>query len=166
MRLPSIVQREELMSRTVADVMTLDPFVVQPETPIGQAIKLIAEKQISGLPVVDSNGTLVGILSERDLMWKETGVEQPLYFMFLDSVIYLKNPRRYEKEVHKALGQTVGEVMSSRPQSIQPERPLSEAAHLMHQRDIRRLPVISPEGKVVGIITSGDIVRAMALLQQ
>jgi len=100
------------MSKTVADVMTTNPAVVQPEAPLKEAIKLLVEKKISGLPVVDEAGKLVGVLSEADLMWQETGVETPPYFMFLDSVIYLQNPAQYDRELHKALGQTVGEVMS------------------------------------------------------
>lgn len=150
------------MSKTVADVMTQDPVVVQPLTPLNEAIKILAEKHFSGLPVVNEAGQLVGILSETDLMWQETGVEPPPYIMFLDSVIYLKNPARYEKEIHKALGQTVGDVMTEKPISIKPNQPLREAANLMHNKEIRRLPVVDEEGHLVGILTRGDIVRAMA----
>ncbi|MDR9404555.1 MAG: CBS domain-containing protein [Halothece sp. Uz-M2-17] len=150
------------MSKTVADVMTANPAVVQPDTPLKEAIKVLVEKKISGLPVVNKEGKLVGVLSEADLMWQETGVNPPPYFMFLDSVIYLENPGRYEKELHKALGQTVEEVMTDRAISIKTDRPLKEAAHLMHKREVRRLPVVDDAGKVVGIITRGDIVRTMA----
>lgn len=151
------------MTKTVADVMTPDPVTVQPQTPLQEAIKTLAEKRFSGLPVVDEAGDLVGVLSETDLMWRETGVEPPPYITFLDSVIYLQNPARYQKEIHKALGQTVGEVMSDKPISIQSDRSLREAANIMHDKDIRRLPVVDPaDGKVVGILTRGDIVRAMA----
>ncbi|MFB6274830.1 MAG: CBS domain-containing protein [Halothece sp.] len=150
------------MAKTVTDVMTANPAVVQPNTPLKEAIKLLVEKKISGLPVVNEAGKLVGVLSEADLMWQETGVDPPPYFMFLDSVIYLENPSRYEKELHKALGQTVEEVMTDRAISITGDRSLKEAAKLMHKREIRRLPVVDEDQKVVGIITRGDIVRTMA----
>lgn len=150
------------MAKTVTDVMTANPAVVKPNTPLKEAIKLLAQKQISGLPVVDEEGKLVGVLSEADLMWQETGVDPPPYFMFLDSVIYLQNPSRYEKELHKALGQTVGEVMTDHAISITGDRSLKEAAQLMHKREVRRLPVVDNDHKVVGIITRGDIVRTMA----
>ncbi|ELR96805.1 putative transcriptional regulator, contains C-terminal CBS domains [Gloeocapsa sp. PCC 73106] len=142
--------------------MTPNPLTVQPETPLSEAIKILAEKRISGLPVVDDEGALVGVISDTDLMWQETGVEPPPYIMFLDSVIYLENPKRYEKEIHKALGQTVGEVMTSKPITITPEQSMREAARVMHDKNIRRLPVIDTEAKVVGIITRGDIIRTMA----
>ena len=82
--------------------------------------------------------------------------------MLLDSVIYLENPNRYEKEIHKALGQTVQDVMSDKPITIKTDQPVKQAARLLHEKKIRRLPVINGEGKVVGIITQGDIIRAMA----
>jgi CBS domain-containing protein len=150
------------MSKTVAEVMTPTPIIVRPETPLKEAIQILAERRISGLPVVDDTGKLVGILSEGDLMWQESGVTPPAYIMFLDSVIYLQNPAAYERDLHKALGQTVGEVMSKNPVTIAPEKTLREAAKIMHDRNIHRLPVLDHGGQVIGILTRGDIVRAMA----
>ncbi|PIG91157.1 phosphoribulokinase [Gloeocapsopsis sp. IPPAS B-1203] len=142
--------------------MSRDPIVVRSETPLNEAIQILAEKRISGLPVVNDTGKLVGIISESDLMWQETGVTPPAYIMILDSVIYLQNPAKYERDLHKALGQTVGEVMSSDPVTVSPDKTLREAAKLMHDREVRRLPVIDSEGKIIGILTRGDVVRAMA----
>ena len=150
------------MSQTVAEVMTRELIMVEPQTPIKEAIKLIAQHRISGLPVVDEAGKLVGIISETDLLWQETGIEPPVYIMFLDSVIYLENPTRYDRELHKALGQTVGDVMSDEPSTVKPDQPLRKAARLMQEKSIRRLPVVDDSGKVIGILTPGDIVRAMA----
>ena len=154
------------MPKTVADAMSRDPIVVRPETPLNEAIKILAERRISGLPVVDDASQLVGIISETDLMWQETGVTPPAYIMFLDSVIFLKNPATYERDLHKALGQTVGEVMSRDPVVILPDKPLKDAAQLMHERSIHRLPVLDAEGRIVGILTRGDIIRAMAASQE
>ena len=150
------------MGKTVAEIMTPNPISVNSKTPLKEAITIIAENKISGLPVVNEQGKLTGMLSESDLMWQETGVEPPPYIMLLDSVIYLQNPARYEKEIHKALGQTVADVMSDRPISIQSHQSVKQAAKLMHDKKIRRLPVVDEEGKIVGIITQGDIVRMMA----
>ena len=153
------------MPKTVADVMTRDPICVRPETPLNEAIKILVERRISGLPVVNEAGKLVGILSETDLMWQETGVTPPAYIMFLDSVIYLENPARYERDLHKALGQTVGEVMTAEPLAIAPEKSLREAAQLMHEDGVRRLPVTDADSRVIGILTRGDVIRAMAASQ-
>ncbi len=149
------------MPKTVADLMTREPLTVQAETSVKEAIKILADRRISGLPVVDHNDLLIGVISETDLMWQETGATPPTYIMVLDSVIYLENPSRYKEELHKALGQTVGEVMSREPVSITPEKSVQEAAKLLHERKIHRLPVLDTAGKVIGILTRGDIVRAM-----
>ena len=149
------------MNKIVADVMTTEPITVTPQTPLEDAIKLLVERKISGLPVIDDKGKIVGVISESDLMWQETGVETPPYIMFLDSVIYLENPARYNKEIHKALGQTVGEVMNDRPIVVKTDLSVREAARMMHEKKIRRLPVVNQESKLVGIITQGDVIRMM-----
>jgi CBS domain-containing protein len=154
------------MPKTVADVMSREPITVRAETPLKEAIQILAERRISGLPVIDDTGKLVGIISETDLMWQETGVTPPAYIMFLDSVIYLKNPATYDRDLHKALGQTVGEVMSKNPVTISPDKSLREAARIMHDRSVHRLPVVEGDGQVIGILTRGDVIRAMAASQE
>jgi len=147
------------MPKTVADVMTKDPLVVRPDTSLKEAIHLLVEHRISGLPVVDAEGKLIGVISEADLMWQETGVEPPPYIMLLDSVIYLENPTTYEKDLRKAMGLTVGEVMSDRPVSVKGDRSLRDAAKLMQKHNIRRLPVLDDGQQLVGILTRADILR-------
>jgi CBS domain-containing protein len=156
------IKFRESMDKTVAQIMTPNPLTVKPETPLKEAIAILAEHKISGLPVINDNEELVGIISENDLMWQETGVESPPYIMILDSLIYLENPNRYEKEIHKALGQTVEDVMSNKPITIKADQSVKQAARLLYQKKIRRLPVINDRGQVTGIITQGDIIRAMA----
>ncbi len=150
------------MSQTVTDFMTPNPITVMRTTPLKDALQILAREKISGLPVVDESGKLVGVISDSDLMWQETGAEPPPYIMFLDGLIFLKNPARYEKELHKALGQTVEEVMSDKPISTTGDRTLREAAKLMHEKHVRRLPIVNEENKVIGILSHGDIIRAMA----
>lgn len=155
------------MSTTVADIMTRDPIVVHPETSLNEAIKILAEHRISGLPVVDEANKLVGVISETDLMWQETGVTPPAYFMILDSVIYLENPAKYERDLHKALGQTVSEVMTRKDiATTTSDTPVRRAAHLMHERKVHRLIVVDETKSVIGVLTRGDIVRFMAANQE
>ena len=150
------------MARTVADVMTPNPISVTPDTVLKDAIQLMADNHIGGLPVINADSDLVGILSESDLMWQTTGVDVPAYIMLLDSVIYLKNPAQYNQDLHKALGQSVKDVMTDRVVTIAPDKSLRDAAHLMHDKKVRRLPVVDSQKQVVGILTRGDIVREMA----
>jgi CBS domain-containing protein len=150
------------MSQTVADLMTRDVLTVKPTTPLSDAIKLLVDRQISGLPVVDDGGKLVGVISESDLMWREKGLDLPPHILFLDSVIYLENPLKHERDLHKVLGQTVGEVMTDRPISITIDTSLPMAARIMHDKKIHRLPVVDAEDRPIGILTQSDIVRAIA----
>lgn len=150
------------MSKTVAEVMSTDPITVSPETSLQEAIQILAEKKISGLPVIDAQGQLVGVISETDLTWQATGVDTPPYVMFLDSVIYLQNPAKHNQEVHKALGQTVSEAMSDNPTTVRESQLVREAARIMHDKKVRRLPVVNEESQLVGIITQGDVIRMMA----
>ena len=152
-----------MITKTVAELMTENPLVVRKETPLNEAIQILVNRKVSGLPVVDAEMNLVGVISEGDLTWQETGVDTPPYIMLLDSVIYLQNPAKHDREIHKALGQTVGEVMTEKVVSIASNKMVRDAAHLMHEKRVGRLPVLDFEtGKLVGIITQGDIIRAMA----
>jgi CBS domain-containing protein len=151
------------MATTVADVMSRDPITVTPETPLNEVIKILAERRISGLPVLNAEGKLIGVISESDLMWQETGVTPPAYIMILDSVIYLENPAKYERDLHKALGQTVGEVMTKKDlATVTLDVPIRKAAQLMHERNVHRLLVVDADERLVGVLTRGDIIRFMA----
>ena len=150
------------MSKTVSEIMTTEVFTVSPETSLESAIQILVDKKISGLPVIDTQGDLVGVISETDLTWQATGVDTPPHIIFLDSVIYLQNPAKHNKEVHKALGQTVEEAMSDRPITVKESQLVREAARIMHEKKVRRLPVVDDQSQLVGIITQGDVIRMMA----
>jgi CBS domain-containing protein len=150
------------MSQTVANWMTSEVLTVTPDTPLPEAINILIDRHIGGLPVVDDEGKLVGVLSESDLMWREKGIEQPPYMMFLGGVIYFQNPATYERDLHKAFGQAVGEVMTTQTISVAPNTLLSVAARIMHDKKIHRLPVVDGSHHPIGIITQADIVRAIA----
>jgi hypothetical protein len=104
----------------------------------------------------------VGVISETDLLWQETGVEPPVYIMFLDSVIFLENPARHEQELHKALGQTVGrsDEYESRYGGI--GSTLTEGGKADAGKVNPAIGGGNDQRKVIGILTPGDIVRAMA----
>lgn len=149
-------------TKTVGEMMTAPPLTVTADMPLKDAIQLLATHRISGLPVVDENGEAIGEISETDLMWQVSGASLPAYVMLLDSVVYLTNPARYSQELHKALGQTVADVMSRKVTLIEATDDLQRAAHLMHDKQIRRLIVIDQARRVIGILTRGDIVRELA----
>ena len=150
----------------VADVMTQPVLSVTPDTPLQQAVQLISDHHISGLPVVDDAGVLIGELSEQDLMVRESGVDAGPYVMLLDSVIYLRNPLNWDKQVHQVLGTTVKDLMRKDTHTCSFELGLPKAASQLHDRGTQRLFVLDGEGKAVGVITRGDVVRALASHQE
>ena len=150
-----------VVQRLVSEVMTRPVISVTPQTPLQDAVKLLSEHHISGLPVVDG-GKLVGELSEQQLMARETGFEAGPYVMLLDSVIYLKNPLQWDKEVHQVLGNSVGELMAGHPHACKPDLALPAAAKLLQDRRTQRLFVVDAQQALVGVLTRGDVVRALA----
>jgi CBS domain-containing protein len=149
------------MNQSIREIMTPTPTVVSPQTPVRDAIQLMARNHFSGLPVVEGS-KVVGVLSETDLMAQETGVAPPTYVMVLDSFISLNNPIAYDRDLHRAVGQTVADVMSHHPITIGLSQSVAEAARVMRDRHIHRLPVLDEAGALVGIVTQGDILRSMA----
>jgi len=151
-----------VVQQPVSAVMTAPVLSVSLSTPLQEAVKLMIEHHISGLPVVDAGGVLAGELTEQDLMVRESGFEAGPYVMLLDAVIYLRNPLSWDKEVHQVLGSTVGEVMSKTPHSCTADLPLPAAAKLLHERSTQRLFVLDDARKPIGVLTRGDVVRALA----
>ena len=151
-----------VVERPLAEVMTSPVFSVRRETPLQEAVTLLSSHHISGLPVVDEHGALVGELSEKDLMVRESGLDTGPYVMFLDAVIYLRNPLEWNRQVHQVLGSTVGDVMSSPAHTCSASTTLPQAARLLNDRRIQRLFVVNDQGALEGVLTRGDVVRALA----
>ena len=151
-----------VVERPVAEVMSSPLISVRTDTPLQEAVQLMSSHHISGLPVLSAEGALVGELTEQDLMVRESGFEPGPYVMLLDAVIYLRNPLNWDKEVHQVLGSTVGEVMSQHPHSCPAATPLPQAARQLHEAKVQRLFVLDAAGQPIGVLTRGDVVRALA----
>jgi len=151
-----------VVQQPVSAVMTSPVLSVTVDTPLQNAVKLMSDHHISGLPVVDESGALVGELTEQDLMVRESGFQPGPYVMLLDAVIYLRNPLSWEREVHQVLGSTVGEVMRRNPHSCSAELQLPAAARQLHEGGTQRLFVLDDARRPVGVLTRGDVVRALA----
>ena len=143
--------------------MSTPVLSVTAASPLQEAVQLMSDHHVSGLPVVDAMGVLVGELTEQDLMVRESGFDAGPYVMLLDAVIYLRNPLNWDKEVHQVLGSTVGDVMSTTPHSCSGELPLPAAAKQLHERSTQRLFVLDAEHHPIGVLTRGDVVRALAV---
>ena len=140
-----------------SDVMTRDVVTVGPETPVAQAIRLMLDNQVSGLPVLDGSGKMVGILTEGDLLRRsETGTERhrPRWLELL------MGPGRMASEYVRTHGRKVEEIMTSDLVSVTGDTPLDEVVSLMERRRIKRLPVLDDD-VLVGIVSRADLLRSL-----
>ena len=143
----------------VKDVMTKKVLSILPRASVGQALDAMVRSHLSGLPVVDETGLLVGIVSEADFLRRwEIGTQQTRSNWFQDFFLPGKAAGIYAR----AHGRCIDEIMSVNVATIGENAGLAEAAALMERRRVKRLPVIAG-GKVVGIITRGDFVRTLSL---
>ena len=151
-----------MVQQLVSAVMSAPVLSVTADSPLQEAVKLMSDHHISGLPVLDQAGVLVGELTEQDLMVRESGFQPGPYVMLLDAVIYLRNPLNWDKEVHQVLGSTVGEVMNAKLHTCTGDLPLPAAARQLREGNTQRLFVLDGERRPVGVLTRGDVVRALA----
>lgn len=140
------------------DIMTEEVITVHPEMEIVKAAKLLLEHHINGLPVVDKEGRLVGIICQDDLIAQQREIPLPSFFILLDSFIPLTSQKNIEKEVQKMAAITVSEAMTPDPITIDPETRLEEISTLMVKNNIHTLPVLD-QGKLVGVVGNEDILR-------
>ena len=142
----------------VKDVMTSPVVSVEPDSPISQAIRIMLQRRISGLPVIDKQGGLVGIVTEGDFLRRaETGTQRrrPRWLEFLIG------PGRLADEYTRSHGRKVNEIMTPDPTAVNEDTPLEEIVKLMEKRQIKRIPVVRGE-QVVGIVTRANLVHAVA----
>ncbi len=146
--------------QTAADIMTTNVISVNPETEILRAVQLLLENRINGLPVIDDQGRLVGIVCQSDLIVQQKRVRVPSLFTLLDGYISLSSARHFEREVEKIAASQVRQAMTPNPASIAPETPVEEVATLMVEKNYHTLPVVS-DGRLVGIVGKEDMLRTI-----
>jgi len=143
------------------DIMTKEVLSVSPETLVSDLAKTLVGKKISGVPVVDADGRLVGIVTQSDLVERAQELELPPALNILDFHLYLEVPSHFFRKLEKMLGATVGDIMSPKPVTVSPDTPVPRLAALMDRQKVHTLPVLEG-GKIVGIIGKIDLVRALA----
>lgn len=149
---------------TARDIMQAEVVTIGPEATVRELADLLATHRISGVPVVGSDGGVVGVVTEGDIILQDAGLYFPHYIQFLDSTIYLESVRKFEERFRRTFGTKVADVMSPEVVSIAPDASVYDVATLMADSSVNRVPVIEG-GRLVGIITRADVVRAIASAQ-
>jgi CBS-domain-containing membrane protein len=151
----------EVVMLTVKEIMSRDVLTVSPDMEIAEAASLLMSKNINGLPVVDAEGRLKGILCRSDIIAQQKKLPLPSLFTFLDGYITFSSMRGIEKEARKIAALTVADAMTRNPISVGPDSTIETVASLMVDRNFHTLPVVV-DGTLVGVVGQSDVLATIA----
>lgn len=145
---------------SVRDIMTTDVLTFGPDDEVREAMHAMVERDVDGAPVLDADGKVVGVLTNGDLIVRESKLHFPTLVSILGASFEIKH-KDWDEDLAKALGSYVREVMSQPARTCPVDATVEEAATLMHEHDVARLPVVDDGGRLVGLVSRGDIIRGM-----
>ena len=143
------------------DIMNKNVITVREDATVEEAARILTENKISGAPVVNAEGKMVGIVTEGDLLHKETNPRAPVFLNILGAIIYLSGVERYREDFKKLAALKVSDIMTGRVITAGGDTEIEQVAALMVNHNIKRVPVVENE-KLAGIISRADIVRTLA----
>ena len=147
----------ELMAK---DIMTKDVITINKNASIEELSALLLENKISGVPVMDDDNKLVGIVTEADIIEQDTKLHFPAYFKLFDGIIYLESLNKFKRSLKKHYATKIEGIMTKKLRTVSPKTRVSEIADIMLKQKINRLPVVDKNGKLAGIVTRADIVKS------
>lgn len=143
-----------------SDIMTTDVITVQKDTSLKDLAKLLYENHINGVPVVDTDGLLIGIICESDLIRKDKKLHIPTVVAIFDWVLYLERPKKIEKEIQRVNATKVEDLYTKKVVTVDEKMPVDEIATIMEQKKISTIPVMDGD-RLVGIIGKTDLIRTL-----
>ncbi len=144
-----------------SDIMIKDVITIKKDASIGELSELLIQNKISGVPVIDEEYRIIGIVTEADIIVKDTELHFPRYFKLLDGIIYLESLNKFKSNLQKHLATKVEDIMTVKVKTVHPDTMVNEIADLMLSMKINRLPVVDDDNRVIGIVTRADIVKSM-----
>jgi CBS domain-containing protein len=146
----------------VGEAMTPDPITIHPEMEVTEVAKVMVDNNIGGLPVVDHNGKLIGMVTESDLIVQDTDVEFPSFVSFLAGYVFVPGSlHRFEEKFKKAVAATARQMMTTDVVTVDADDSVEDVATMMSKKKLKRFPVMK-DGALVGIITTADIVKLIS----
>lgn len=140
------------------EIMSTNVISVPGETTIKEIAEILIEKKISGVPVIDEQENLIGIVTEGDLLRKEANPRTPRYFGILGAVIYYGGMEQYKEDFKKLAALKASEIMTTKVVTAAKETEVSDLANLMVNNNIKRIP-ITENAKVIGMVSRADIIK-------
>jgi CBS domain-containing protein len=151
------------MADLVRDIMDPDPATVQPDSPVEDVVRTLRDNELPGVPVVDDEGRVVGIVTEADLVLPddEGDLHIPHYINLFGGTVFLEPLSRFETRLRKAFASNAEDMMTAKPETVTPDTTVREAARIIHESGHNRLPVVE-DGRLVGVVTRLDVLGALA----
>jgi CBS domain-containing protein len=151
------------MAELVSEIMDTDPVTVSPETSVQDVVAALRDHELPGVPVVESDGTVVGMVTETDLVLpdQDGDLHIPHYINLFGGTVFLEPLSRFEGRLRKAFAANAADMMTRDPDSVPPDTTVRDAARLIHESGHNRLPVVQ-DGKLVGVVTRIDVLGALA----
>jgi CBS-domain-containing membrane protein len=146
--------------QTAREIMSKDVITVKKETTVRELAELFTTRRIGSIPVVDSVGNMIGIVSESDLIEQDKNFHIPTVISLFDWIIYLESDKKFEKELKRMTAQTVGDIYTQEVETVSPDTPINDIADIMSTKKIHSLPVVEGK-KIVGIVSRIDVIRTM-----
>jgi len=148
------------MGLKASDIMSKKIITVKPEDGLRELAEILVIHRISGLPVLDDENQLVGVVSQSDLVAQNKMPHIPVSVTLFDWVIYLEGMGRFKEEMDKMAGTLVRDIMTRNVSTVNPDTPMEEVATMMTEKRIHTIPVMDGE-RLVGVIGKLDIVRSI-----
>ena len=147
---------------TAKDIMSKTVITVKKDTPISDLSELFINYKINGVPVVDDDEKVVGIVTQGDLIEQNKNLHIPTVITLFDAVLFLESEKKFEKDVKKLTGNKVEDIYSADAITVGVDTDISEVATIMAEKDAHTLPVLNDDGKLAGVIGKLDLIRGMA----
>ncbi len=151
------------MTKIVADIMETDVPTVAPSDPIELVLEVLRKHELPGVPVVDSDGNCVGIITDQDLVLsgEKADLHLPHYVELFGGFIFLEPMKHFEQRLNKAMAAKASDMMTPDPITISPAETVQKAGQIIAERKHNRLPVVE-DGRFVGVVTRLDVLEALA----
>jgi CBS domain-containing protein len=156
---------DEERTYRVSDIMRTDVPTAAPADSVATVARLLATHGVPGVPVVDEDGDIIGIITEGDLVERESDVTVPSFFAFFDAIIAVDAGEPFDEEMRRVLATTAEELMTSPVFNILPRATLTELATLMMQENVNPVPVVNDDLELIGLVSRADLVRFIAKIE-
>lgn len=144
-----------------SDIMQKDPMTVGIQTTVEELGRIFIDKDLTGMPVVDESGRLVGVITEDDLISRKKQINIPTMLRLFDAFIPLEGFKAFEDEIKRISAKVVGDLCTKDPKTIKPDTQLDEIASIMTDKRVHHLPVMDGD-RLVGMVTQHDVLKGIS----